>query len=54
MKLTAVFVKLPGGYVAFMEELPGANTRGKTLKQARSDLHEALALVLDTLTARSP
>jgi hypothetical protein len=26
MKLTAVFMKVPEGYVAFIEELPGANT----------------------------
>ena len=26
MKLTAVFVKVPEGYIGFVEELPGANT----------------------------
>jgi hypothetical protein len=25
MKLTAVYMKVPEGYVAFIEELPGAN-----------------------------
>jgi predicted RNase H-like HicB family nuclease len=29
MELTAVFMKAPEGYIAFVEELPGANTRGK-------------------------
>jgi predicted RNase H-like HicB family nuclease len=47
MKRTAVFMKVPEGYVAFIEELPGANTQGKTLEQARENLHEAVALVLD-------
>ena len=47
MKLTAVFMKVPEGYVAFIEELPGANTQGATLEQARENLHEAVALVLD-------
>jgi predicted RNase H-like HicB family nuclease len=47
MKLTAVFMKVPEGYVAFIEELPGANTQGETLEQARENLHEAVALVLD-------
>jgi predicted RNase H-like HicB family nuclease len=47
MKLTAVFMKVPEGYVAFIEELPGANTQGETLEQARHNLYEAVALVLD-------
>ena len=47
MKLTAVFMKVPEGYVAFIEELPGANTQGETLEEARQNLREAVALVLD-------
>ena len=35
MKLTAVFRKVPEGYIAFVEELPGANTQGATLDEAR-------------------
>ena len=36
LELTAVFRKAPeGGYVAFVEELPGANTQGETLEEAR-------------------
>jgi predicted RNase H-like HicB family nuclease len=46
MKLTAVFMKVPE-VVAFIEELPGANTQGETLEEARENLHEAVALVLD-------
>ena len=34
MKLTAVFMKVPEDYVAFIEELPGASTQGKTLEGA--------------------
>ena len=48
MKLTAVYQKFPEGYVAFVEELPGANTQGKTLKEAKHNLIEAVDLVLDT------
>ena len=44
---TAVFKKVRGGYIAFVEELPGANTQGKTLKEARANLHEAVALTLE-------
>jgi predicted RNase H-like HicB family nuclease len=47
VKLTAVFMKVPEGYVAFVEELPGANTQGATLEEARENLKEAVALVLD-------
>jgi predicted RNase H-like HicB family nuclease len=47
MKLTAVYQKVPEGYVAFIEELPGANTQGRTLKEARRNLEEAVELVLE-------
>ena len=46
MTLTAVFQKLPEGYVGFVEELPGANTQGTTLEEARANLAEAVELVL--------
>ena len=44
--LTAVFRKFPQGYAAFVEELPGANTQGATLEEARENLKEAVAMVL--------
>ena len=47
IKLTAVFQKVPEGYIGFVEELPGANTQGDTLAEARSNLEEAVQLVLD-------
>lgn len=47
MKFTAVYVKVPEGYIAFVEELPGANTQGSTLEEARANLHEAVQLVLE-------
>jgi len=33
MSLTAVYMKVPEGYVAFVEELPGANTQGESLEE---------------------
>jgi predicted RNase H-like HicB family nuclease len=48
MKLTAVYIEVPEGYVAFVEELPGANTQGATLEEARENLKEAVELVLDS------
>jgi len=47
MQLTAVFRKVPEGYTGFVEELPGANTQGATLEEARANLSEAVELVLD-------
>jgi predicted RNase H-like HicB family nuclease len=47
MRLTAVFMRVPEGYVAFVEELPGANTQGDTLEEARENLREAVELVLE-------
>ena len=46
-EFTAVFRHVPEGYIAFVEELPGANTQGATLEEARANLHEAVALVLE-------
>jgi len=46
VQLTAVFRKVPEGYIGFVEELPGANTQGATLEEARANLREAAALVL--------
>ena len=45
--LTAVFQQVPEGYIGFVEELPGANTQGATLDEARANLHEAIELVLE-------
>jgi len=47
LKLTKVFQKVPQGYIGFVEELPGANTQGDTLEEARSYLEEAIELVLE-------
>ena len=47
MNFTAVFEKVPEGYIAFVEELPGANTQGATLEEARENLAEAVELVLE-------
>jgi predicted RNase H-like HicB family nuclease len=47
MRFTAVFRKVPQGYIAFVEELPGANTQGSTLEEARENLQEAVSMVLE-------
>jgi len=47
ISLTAVFQKVPEGYIGFVEELPGANSQGNTLEEVRCSLQEAVSLVLD-------
>ena len=44
--LTAIYQKVPEGYIGFVEELPGANTQAATLPEARANLREAVELVL--------
>jgi predicted RNase H-like HicB family nuclease len=47
LALTAVFKKVPEGYIAFVEELSGANTQAATLEEARESLREAVELVIE-------
>lgn len=47
MHFTAVCMKVPEDYIAFIEELPGANTQGDTPEEARENLKEAVALMLE-------
>jgi predicted RNase H-like HicB family nuclease len=51
--LTAVFERVPEGFIAYVEELPGANTQGATLDDARANLQEAIELVLEAHRAAS-
>ena len=53
LEFTAVYRKVPEGYVAFVEELPGANTQGATLDEARQNLREAVELTLEANRALS-
>jgi predicted RNase H-like HicB family nuclease len=46
LSFTAVYRKVPEGYIAFVEELPGANAQAETLSAARVNLREAVELVL--------
>ena len=55
--LTAVYRKVPEGYIGFVEELPGANTQGATIDEARENLKEAVELVVEanhTLDSNEP
>jgi predicted RNase H-like HicB family nuclease len=46
MKLTAVFEKVGEWWLGYVEELPGANTQGETLDEARENLREAVQLII--------
>lgn len=53
----AVYRKVLEGNIGFIEELPGANTQGATLEEARENLKEAVELMLEangTATCKSP
>lgn len=43
--LTAIFEKVPEGYIGYVEELPGANAQGETLEEVKENLKEAIELV---------
>jgi predicted RNase H-like HicB family nuclease len=45
---TAIIEKRGRWYVAFVEEIPGVNTQGRTLAEARKNLKEALSLILES------
>ncbi len=47
-EFTAVYQKKGKWLVAWVEEVPGANTQGRTINEARENLKEALQLVLET------
>jgi predicted RNase H-like HicB family nuclease len=51
--VTPVFEKIAesdgGGYLAYTEELPGAISEGSTLEEARANLLDAVAMLLDTI-----
>ena len=47
MRFSAIFTRVPEGYIGFVGELPGANTQGKTLEEARANLHEAILMTLE-------
>jgi predicted RNase H-like HicB family nuclease len=46
-QFTAVYHKAGKWYVGWVEEIPGVNTQGKTLKELRENLYDALSLVLE-------
>jgi predicted RNase H-like HicB family nuclease len=46
-KFTAVYKREGDWWIGFVEELPGANTQGRTLEETRENLKEAVQLVIE-------
>jgi predicted RNase H-like HicB family nuclease len=51
--LTAVYRRVPEGYIGFVEELAGANSQGATIEETRENLKEAVELVIEANRAMS-
>lgn len=47
-KFTAIYKKSGKWYLGWIEEIAGVNTQGKTLKEVKENLKEALLLILET------
>ena len=47
MNLTAIFEQVGEWWLGYVEELPGANTQGETLDEARENLREAVQLIIE-------
>ena len=46
-RFTAVYEKIDDSWIAWVEELPGANTQGETLDETRENLKEAVQLIIE-------
>ena len=46
-QFTSVIEKRGKWCVAYIEEIPGVNTQGRTLAEARRNLNEALTMVIE-------
>jgi len=46
-EFTAVFEKVDKGWIGHVEELPGANTQGKTKEEIQENLKEAVKLIIE-------
>jgi len=46
-KFTAIFEQVGEWWIGYVEELPGANTQGKTLEETRENLKEAVQLIVE-------
>lgn len=50
-QFTAVYKKQGKWYLGWIEEIPGVNTQGRSLREVKENLKEALSLVLEVSRA---
>ena len=53
LSFTAVYLKAPHGYVGFIEELPGVNSQGQSIDEARTNLQSLAAVIFDLERAQA-
>ena len=46
-EFTAVYEKRGKWYIAYIEEIPGVNTQGRTLVEAKENLKDAINLIFE-------
>jgi predicted RNase H-like HicB family nuclease len=52
IEMTAVFEPCDeGGFIAYVQEIPGINTQGETIEEARENLADAVNLVFEEMRA---
>lgn len=53
ISFTAVYLKARHGYVGFIEELPGVNSHGQTIEEARANLRDQATVIFDLERAQA-
>ena len=53
ISFTAVYLKGKHGYVGFVEELPGVNSHGQTIEEARENLQRLAVVIFKEERAQS-
>ena len=53
ISFTAVYLKAKHGFVAFIEELPGVNSHGQTMGEARANLQRLATEIFDLERAQA-
>ncbi len=53
LKITMVFKEIPdGGFVGFVEEIPGVNTQGNTIQETKANLIDAIQMIFETKSGK--
>jgi len=54
IEMTAVFEQCDeGGFIAYVQEIPGINTQGETIDEAKENLADAVNMVFEEMRATS-